>query len=183
MSNCVLLLAITSVGMWKPTQEQLNIRADNGETVKCNNCHLWLPVSKFCPATYRSHVGGHKRRCKRCNHYNSRKERTIRKGLKSPKGSKKYERARRLADERLARGKLHQRRRKQANVIWANRSKMLEIYRECRRLNGLGGEKYHVDHIVPLLGKRVCGLHNEFNLQILTATANQRKSNRFAIDD
>ncbi len=84
-----------------------------------------------------------------------------------------------MSDDRQVRSRLHQRRRKQANVVWANREKMLDIYRECRRLNNETDVRYHVDHIVPLLGKLVCGLHNEFNLQILTAKENQRKSNKW----
>jgi len=61
----------------------------------------------------------------------------------------------------------------QAIPKWANLKKIAQIYSTCPA-------GYHVDHIVPLQGVLVCGLHVEYNLQHLTAEANQKKSNSVA---
>ena len=56
--------------------------------------------------------------------------------------------------------------------IWANLKKIMEIY--VNRPEG-----YHVDHIIPLRGKTVSGLHVESNLQYLPALENMKKHNTF----
>lgn len=55
---------------------------------------------------------------------------------------------------------------------WANMEKIRQIYDLCP-------EGMHVDHIIPLLGELVSGLHVEYNLQYLTAEENIKKSNKF----
>lgn len=69
-------------------------------------------------------------------------------------------------------------RKKNASPSWANLLAMQNIYEQAARLTRATGVAYHVDHIVPLQGKTVCGLHVENNLQILLKTENQIKGNR-----
>lgn len=62
----------------------------------------------------------------------------------------------------------------QATPIWANLSKIKEIYNNCPK-------GYHVDHIIPLQGEYVSGLHVENNLQYLLAKDNIIKSNKWEV--
>jgi hypothetical protein len=66
----------------------------------------------------------------------------------------------------------------QATPSWADLADIAAIYDEASRLSDEQGRVYHVDHIVPLRGVNVCGLHVPWNLRVVTATENCAKSNR-----
>lgn len=65
-----------------------------------------------------------------------------------------------------------------ATPSWADHSAIRTVYEEAKRLQAQDGMPRHVDHIVPLRGRKVSGLHVHTNLQILTAKDNQVKGNQ-----
>jgi hypothetical protein len=65
---------------------------------------------------------------------------------------------------------------------WLTKEQLLEIesfYAKAKDLQTLTGIEFHVDHIVPLQGKLVSGLHVPWNLQVIPAVENLKKSNNY----
>ena len=67
-----------------------------------------------------------------------------------------------------------------ATPRWADIAAIKAIYAECVQTQNRTGVKHEVDHIVPLRGRTVCGLHVHWNLQILSRTENRKKWIKFS---
>jgi len=73
----------------------------------------------------------------------------------------------------------HRRRReKHASLGRSFRKQVLEIYKQSKEISRATGVVHEVDHIIPLLGRDVCGLHVPWNLQIIPREENRAKTNR-----
>ncbi|GAF85217.1 unnamed protein product, partial [marine sediment metagenome] len=71
------------------------------------------------------------------------------------------------------------RRARVATPAWVDHDAIRELYREARELGELTGIRHHVDHVIPLAGELVSGLHVAANLRAVPADVNRAKGNRF----
>jgi hypothetical protein len=102
------------------------------------------------------------------------------KEMKTKSSNSKPKRKRRTKLEKQEAWARYSLARLQATPKWVDFDKIEAIYNECRAKNKKARRKlYQVDHVIPLRGKTVCGLHVHNNLQIITKKANREKSNKF----
>lgn len=65
---------------------------------------------------------------------------------------------------------------------WLSNDEVIKIksfYKVARMMSSTFSVTYHVDHIVPLRGKLVSGLHVPWNLRVIRSEQNMMKSNKF----
>lgn len=63
-----------------------------------------------------------------------------------------------------------------ATPAWADKEAIVAFYKEAQRLTAETGIQYDVDHIIPLQGKTVSGLHIPANLRVIPSAENKRKA-------
>ncbi len=76
---------------------------------------------------------------------------------------------------------VRKRRHRDATPLWVTAEQKLsmrQLYLQAQQLTKTTGERYVVDHIVPLISPDVCGLHVPWNLRVITQEENLKKSNK-----
>jgi 5-methylcytosine-specific restriction endonuclease McrA len=76
---------------------------------------------------------------------------------------------------------VRKRRHRNATPPWIAKEQKLQIrqmYIQAQKLTKMTGERYVVDHIIPLINDAVCGLHVPWNLRVMTQEENLKKSNK-----
>lgn len=134
------------------------------ETKICSKCGIEKSISEFNKDTRPARNLTHDSSCRVC-----KKEQ-----------KKLTARLHRATD--LARGSRRRAYKLKASPKWADSKKILEVYKQRESITKETGVMHHVDHIVPLQGKYVCGLHVDNNLRIIPALENIVKSNKFIED-
>ena len=75
----------------------------------------------------------------------------------------------------------YSRRRAIRTAPWADNSQIDRIYETAKQLTDSSGIEHEVDHVIPLRGDYVSGLHHQDNLMIVPKDLNRGKSNLFEV--
>lgn len=156
------------------------------QTKKCTGvCGKELPLSEFGKKG-----NGLQSRCRRCHtlrNLGSRKRVGRKVSPKTAESARKRANAyyydnKDLPSFKATRAAVATKRRKRkyaSPISKVYREEIKEFYWLAKDLKSVTGEDYHVDHIVPICGENICGLHVPWNLQVLPADINLSKGNKY----
>jgi hypothetical protein len=144
---------------------------------KCSTCKSLKEMELF--SKNNTSADGRGTVCKECRREYDR-------DLYATKGDKVRSRVKKYRKENLPKvnamdaAKIKKRKRATPNWLnWFHKAQIEEFYELAAARTMQTGVEHHVDHVVPIKGKKVSGLNVPWNLQVLTAQENMRKHARF----
>lgn len=117
----------------------------------------------------------------------SDKRKEYRQGYRASDTYKRVQKKYRNKSDRKARHGIQARIRnkrisKRATPAWADLKKIGAMYERAKSKTEATGKPYVVDHIIPLRGELVCGLHVHNNLRVVLESTNQKKGNTYCVE-
>ena len=166
----------------------------------CTKCGEVKPLEDF--GVDKRIQSGRRTDCKQCNnaykkkHYKENRDKYLARQKKHYEDNREENR-----DKYLARNKKYQKKFPEKKVAltakyraakleripsWSNDDDIKairKIYARCRRINKLTGVPHEVDHVIPMQGKNISGLHHSTNLAIIPAALNASKNNKWEFQE
>lgn len=167
MQELGILKKCSKCGLEKPTTEYSYF------AYTADRCHSWCKLCMSADAKARRNadpVKLEKMRARARAYYHAHKEECL-DNAKDYRKANPHKVTKYLANRRA--------RIIQATPSWANQFFIEEAYHLAQLREAVVGGKWEVDHVIPLRGKNVCGLHVETNLAVITQTQNRSKHNSF----
>jgi hypothetical protein len=154
---------------------------------QCKDCKQYLDTSDFY-ANVRA-KDKLECRCKQCHaadskaRYEANKDKILARNKQYRENNRSSIKESKLKNKHkyLAWARLRQLNKLNATPKWLSADDkwlVQEIYHLAKIRTELTGIKWNVDHIIPIKGKDVCGLHIPDNLQVITELENKSKSNK-----
>jgi len=112
-----------------------------------------------------------------CLQCSREKVKAYRKAGKRKAAAEAQRRYKKYPEKEKAKSAMRRKRVKQATPSWVTFNEIESFYLLSYQKEKETGEKWHVDHIVPLTNPIVCGLHVPWNLQVIPAKENLKKWN------
>lgn len=161
----------------------ISVRKTKGACLDClkNEWEIGKTRRKTYFSAYNKSAAGQK---SKKTYYAINREKVIEKAkARSKEDQKRYRQAWKKAHPEEVKAFLNDRRRRHKNACpkWLStgqKSEIRSIYKQALTTTIDTGIPHAVDHIVPLIGKQVCGLHVPWNLQVITAEENYKKNNK-----
>lgn len=166
----------------KKQREEAELKRKNKTERQCNTCKEIKPIKEFSIRTKTRPDGSTyittPSSCKVCRNkkafkYRKENQEVIRAYRKSPK---------RKADNKMRQKIKEIRKSHPAVPNWLTLEQKKEIRKlhlKQKHMRDTKNKEYHIDHIVPLNGETVCGLHVPWNLQLIPEKENLSKSNNW----
>lgn len=162
---------------WSYDASDLDTTTASGRLKLCSKCKEVRPTSDFYKDS--SKKDGFRTTCKGCKAVVDRDYKQNNRDKVKERQSKYYEKNKELFFNHNSKRRAKSRNATPSWLSPAQKAHMKRTHKLRILVEEVTGVKYHVDHIVPLNGKNVCGLNVPWNLEVIQAKENLSKSNKF----